>query len=110
MKKWMKNLGIVSAIAAVSVMSFAAVSFAQAETQTPSAVPGIVERVQNGVRGEFGGPGGERGGRGGEVDGAKDATLAEALGLTVEELQDGQGCRSDAWKRSPPPRVWTWMP
>ncbi len=86
MKKWMKNIGIVSAIAAVSVMSFAAVSFAQAETQTPSAVPGIVERLQNGVRGEIGGPGGERGNRGGEVDGTKDASLAERTDLAAERL------------------------
>ncbi len=86
MRKWMKVSGIVAAVAAVSVMSFAAVSYAQ--TETPGDAPSLVERFRDGVRGSM--QDGMRGHRGGEVDGVKTAALADALGMTVEELQAAQ--------------------
>lgn len=88
MKKWFRISGTVAALAALSVLSFAAVSFAQAET--PDAQPGLVERFRGGMQEHFGGPGGPRGMRGGEMEGAhveQNAVLAEALGMTEDELQ-----------------------
>ncbi len=88
MKKWFKISGIVAALAALSVLSFAAVSFAQ--TETPDAQPGLVERFRSGMQEHFGGPGGTRGMRGGEMNADRteqNAVLAEALGMTEDELQ-----------------------
>ena len=88
MKKWFKISGIVAALAALSVLSFAAVSFAQ--TETPDAQPGLVERFRSGMQDHFGGPGGTRGMRGGEMNADRteqNAVLAEALGMTEDELQ-----------------------
>ncbi len=100
-KKWLKIGGIAAVVALVGAIAFGAVSFAQ-ET---------MDRTSFGPRGHgfgpgatFGGPGqafgqrggfegSERGGPGGFGFGDKidrDALLAEALGITVEELEAAQ--------------------
>jgi len=95
-KKWFKVIGIVIVIALVGVAILAAVASAQETTQGFSVFgqqfnggPGF-GRGGHGGRGGPGGFGGPRGERPPKIDGmreAVEAATAEALGMTVEELE-----------------------
>ncbi len=101
MKKWLKIGGIAGIVAVVGALAFGAVAFANSGINRTSFGPGGQgfggPPAEFGMRGgpgggfgseaEFGmrgGPGGP-GGFGDKID--HDALLAEALGITVEELQ-----------------------
>lgn len=95
MSKSFKIAGIASILVLVGILVFGAVSFAQ-DPSGQGLVDGFRQATGLGQGRGFGphgmgGPGrGHRGGPPVQLDGLKehmDATLAEALGLTVEELQ-----------------------
>lgn len=95
MNTQVKKYSVIVGAALVGVLTFSAISFAQTPDTSTSSTP-IVERIQQGFQNGFqrGGPGG-RGGHGGpdgsgkmgEMRGEGHAELAEALGMTAEELQ-----------------------
>ncbi len=88
MKKWIKTSGIIAAIAAVSVISFAAVSFAQ--TPTPTDTPNLIQQFRNGIQDRFGGRGGhERGGdeNFSQLSAETQSAVATALNMSVADLQ-----------------------
>ncbi len=87
MKKWIKTSGIIAAIAAVSVISFAAVSFAQAPT--PTETPNLIQQFRNGIQDRFGGRGGhDRGDENfGQLPAETQSAVAAALNMSVADLQ-----------------------
>ena len=87
MKKWIKTSGIIAAIAAVSVISFAAVSFAQAPT--PTETPNLIQQFRNGIQDRFGGRGGhDRGDKNfGQLPAETQSAVAAALNMSVADLQ-----------------------